>query len=88
MSANLRSFFKNIETDWGIARQDLLALIIQSEFDWTNTFGMHVEKVLDKGRVAENGFYYREFIYETTVPNNLANKAKNGGVTYNGRKLQ
>lgn len=73
-------------TDWGIARQDLLALIIQSEFDWTNAFGLHIEKISDRGRVAENGYYYREFIYETTIPNNLINKAKNGGVTWNGRK--
>lgn len=73
-------------TDWGIARQDLLALIIQSEFDWTNAFGLHIEKISDRGRVAENGYYYREFVYETTIPNNLVNKAKNGGVTYNGRK--
>lgn len=74
------------KTDWGIARQDLLALIIQSEFDWTNAFGMHIEKVSDRGKVAENGYYYREFVYETTIPNNLMNKAKNGGVSWNGRK--
>lgn len=74
-------------TDWGIARQDLLALIIQSEFDWSNAFGLHIEKISDRGRVADNGYYYREFIYETTIPNNLVNKAKNGGVVYNGRKL-
>ena len=73
-------------TDWGIARQDLLALIIQSEFDWTNVFGLHLEKIADRGRVADNGYYYREFVYETTIPNNLVNKAKNGGVTWNGRK--
>ena len=78
---------EDFQTDWGIARQDLLAAIIQSEFDWSNIFGLHIEKVLDKGRVAENGYYYREFIYETTVPNNLPNKAKNGGVTYNGRRM-
>ena len=75
---------QDYKTDWGIARQDLLAAIIKSEFDWTNVFGMHLEKVYDKGRVAENGYYYREFIYETTVPNNLVNKAKNGGVGYYG----
>lgn len=73
-------------TDWGIARQDLLALIIQSEFDWSNAFGLHIEKISDRGRVADNGYYYREFVYETTIPNNLVNKAKNGGVTWNGRK--
>ena len=80
------SHYEDYKTDWGIARQDLLAAIIQSEFDWTNIFGMHVEKVSDRGRVAENGYYYREFVYETMVPNNLVNKAKNGGVTWNGRK--
>lgn len=76
----------NYITDWGIARQDLLALIIQSEFDWTNIFGLHLEKIADRGKVADNGYYYREFVYETTIPNNLVNKAKNGGVTWNGRK--
>lgn len=77
---------EDYKTDYGIARQDLLALIIQSEFDWSNAFGLHIEKIGDKGRIAENGYYYREFVYETTIPNNLVNKAKNGGVTWNGRK--
>ena len=72
-------------TDWGIPRQDLLGLIIKHEFDWSNEFGMHIEKISDRARVAENGYYYREFIYETTVPNNLVNKAKNGGLY--GRKF-
>ena len=78
---------EDYETDWGIARQDLLAMIVQSEFDWTNVFGPHLEKVMDKGRIAENGYYYREFIYETSVPNNIVNKNKNGGVSYNGRRI-
>lgn len=72
----------DIKTDWGIARQDLLAMIIKNEFDWSNVFGMHVSKIYDRGRVSEDGYYYRELIYETTVPNNLVNKLKNGGVTY------
>ena len=72
----------DVKTDWGIARQDLLAMIIKSEFDWTNIFGMHISKIYDKGRVSEDGYYYREIIYETTTPNNLVNKMKNGGVTY------
>ena len=68
------------KTDWGIARQDLLAAIIQSEFDWSNAFGLHLEKIADRGKVAENGYYYREFVYETTIPNNWRNKLKNGGL--------
>ena len=76
------AFEDDIKTDWGIARQDLLAMIIKSEFDWSNIFGMHVSKIYDRCRVSEDGYYYRELIYETTVPNNLVNKAKNIGVTY------
>ena len=72
----------DVKTDWGIARQDLLAMIIKSEFDWSNIFGMHISKVYDKGRVSEDGYYYREIIYETTTANNLVNKAKNIGVSY------
>lgn len=70
------------KTDWGIARQDLLAAIIKSEFDWTNIFGIHLTKISDRGRIGEGGYYYREFTYETTTANNLVNKIKNGGVTY------
>lgn len=76
------AFEDDIKTDWGIARQDLLAMIIKNEFDWSNVFGMHVSKIYDRGRVSEDGYYYRELIYETTVANNLVNKARNTGVTY------
>ena len=76
------SFEDDVKTDWGIARQDLLAMIIKSEFDWSNIFGMHISKVYDKGRVSEDGYYYREVIYETTTANNLVNKMKNGGFNY------
>ena len=57
-------------------------MIIKSEFDWSNIFGMHISKVYDKGRVSEDGYYYREIIYETTTANNLVNKMKNGGFNY------
>lgn len=70
------------KTDWGISRQDLLAAIITSGFDWTNIFGNHLKKINDRGRIAENGYYYREFVYETHVPNNLVNKSLNGGAVY------
>lgn len=80
------SFEDDYKTDWGVARHDLLAMIIKSEFDWSNIFGMHVSKIYDRGRVSEDGYYYRELIYETTVPNNLVNKLKNGGVTYSRTK--
>ena len=70
------------KTDWGIARQDLLASIIKNKFDWSNTFGTHLELCYDKGKVADLGYYYREFVYETTTANNLVNKSLNGGRGY------
>ena len=73
---------KDFKTDWGIARQDLLAMIIKNEFDWSNIFGMHISKIYDKGRSTEDGYYYREIIYQTITANNLVNKAKNGGFGY------
>ena len=66
----------DVQTAYGIARQDLLALIIKNKFDWSQVFGMHIEKIHDNGKISENGYYYREFIYETTATNNLVNKAK------------
>ena len=62
------------QTDWNINRQDLLALIIKNEMDWSSVFGMHIEKVVDEGRVTSDGYYYREIIYKATTPNNHRNK--------------
>lgn len=67
-------------TDWNISRQDLLALIIKNEFDWSNVFGMHVEKQSDNGYVTSDGnesYYYREIVYRTAAPNNIYNKINN-----------
>ena len=64
------------KTDWNINRQDLLASIIKNEFDWSNVFGMHIEKEYDVGRVTDDGYYYREFAYKSTVPNNHMNKLR------------
>lgn len=65
------------KTDWGISRQDLLALIVKEEFDWSNIFGMHVEKQSDNGYVTDDGYCYREIIYVATTPNNLYGKVNN-----------
>lgn len=62
------------KTDWNINRQDLLASIIKNEFDWSNVFGMHIEKTYDVGRVTDDGYYYREFAYKAVAPNNHINK--------------
>lgn len=65
------------KTDWGISRQDLLALIIKEEFDWSNVFGMHVEKQSDNGYVTDDGYCYREIVYVATTGNNLYGRINN-----------
>lgn len=67
----------DIKTDWSISRHDLLALIIKTEFDWTNALGMHIEKDIDTGRATDDGFYYREIVYKVKTPNNIYNKINN-----------
>lgn len=77
---NKRIIFRTVchendeHTDWGIARHDLLAVIIKNQFDWSNCFGMHVEKETDVGKVTNDGYYYREIVYKTTTPNNVIGK--------------
>lgn len=67
----------DMKTDWGIQRHDLLALIIKKEFDWSNIFGMTLNKISDVGKIGEDDFYYREIVYESTIPNNHYNKLNN-----------
>lgn len=64
-------------TDYGIKRQDLLAMIIKEEFDWSNVFGPHTVLVSDQGSLSESSFYYRELVYQTTVPNDHFSKINN-----------
>lgn len=71
------SHIDDCKTDWGISRQDLLASIIKNEFDWSNMFGMHIEKENDSGYVSSNNYYYREITYKATTPNNIYNKLNN-----------
>ena len=68
------SHVNDMQTDWGIQRHDLLALIIKSEFDWTKYFGKTLVKLSDVGHIGEDDFYYREIVYQSTIPNNHYNK--------------
>lgn len=71
------SHINDCKTDWGIPRHDLLALIIKNKFDWSNECGLHLEKESDSGHVTDDGYYYREIVYVSTVPNNLFRRTNN-----------
>ena len=68
----------DVKTDFGIDRQDLLALMIKDTFNWANFLGKQWKKVYDVAKVAANGYYYRDIRYETNVSNNLVDKFVNG----------
>lgn len=68
------SHVSDIKTDWGVSRQDLLASIIKSSFDWSNELGMHLEKTRDSANLADDDYYYREVVYEVQSPNNMYDK--------------
>ena len=61
------SHVNDMNTDWGIQRHDLLALIIKNQFDWTKVFGKTLIKVSDVGKIGEDDFYYREIWFKRDV---------------------
>ena len=68
------SHVEDIKTDWGVSRQDLLASIIKTSFDWTNALGMTCVKVQDTAGIGDEDYYYREITYEIRSSNNLYDK--------------
>lgn len=61
----------DIETGYGIDRQDLIALVIKDIFNWSTLLNMQMKKIYDKGNVAENGYYYRDIHYVLEMTNSL-----------------
>ena len=62
---------EQVDTPYGIDRQDLLALLIKERFNWSNVLGTQLRKVYDSGKVAESGYYYRDIYFEQVVVNGL-----------------
>ena len=59
----------------GIARHDLLAALIQDEFNWTNMFGTQIHIVSDRPSAIDTNYVGRTLIFEQTTPNSIV-KAK------------
>lgn len=81
----------DVKTEYGINRHDLLGMLIRDRFSWTNYMGMQFQKEYDAGKVAENGYYYREIKFITQAPNAMSQKHfvqqldRARGVHYYGR---
>lgn len=66
---------KNIyDRKTGIARHDLIAALIQDEFDWGNDFGFQVHLVSDRPyTVDSNKYVLRTLTFEQVTPNGYSN---------------
>lgn len=64
----------DVETIYGIDRQDLLGALIKERLQWSNLLGTQLVKTYDAGKVAENGYYYRNIYFTQITPNGLQNR--------------
>ena len=72
---------KNLkDRDTGIARHDLLAALIQNEFNYTNFFGRKLKLIQDEESVTDNDYVTRVLTFTQTTDNNVT-KTKYGQST-------
>ena len=76
----------DVETIWGVDRQDLLAAIIKERFQWSNILGTQLVKTYDSGKVAENGYYYRNVYFQQITPNDLQSRLSSNRLDKLGRE--
>lgn len=66
-----------VDKETGIARHDLLAALIQDQFNWTNYFGTKLMLVSDVSGVIDGKYASRTLIFEQTTDNNIVKTIDN-----------
>ena len=66
-----------IDKDTSLARTDLLAALIQDQFNYINYFGRKVHIVRDEESVVDNVYATRTLIFEQETDNNLVKTRNN-----------
>ena len=59
------------DEDTGIARHDLLAALIQNEFNFTNFFGRRIQLVSDEESLVDNRYLARTLVFTQITDNNV-----------------
>lgn len=67
-----------IDKETGIARHDLLAALLQDQFNWTNYFGSKIMLVSDEPSVVDNNYACRVLTFAQTTDNNIVKTGENG----------
>ncbi len=66
-----------IDKETGMARHDLLAALIQDQFNFSNDFGAKIHLISDVPTVVDNDYACRTMIFKQIADNNLV-KTKDG----------
>ena len=66
---------KDMKTEYGIDRHDLLGYLIRDRFNWTNKFGLQFKLIYNKESTIDSDYYCRTLKFEATKVNHL-NKAR------------
>ena len=61
----------DMETEYGIARTDLLDYIVKDLLCWTNALGMQLKCVNDFQDIVDNKYYARTIKFKIEAPNNV-----------------
>lgn len=70
----------DMETEYGIARTDLLDYIVKDLLCWTNVLGMQLKCVNDFQDIVDAKYYCRTLKFKIEAPNNIA--GNRGGNKY------
>ena len=60
-----------VDEETGIARHDLLAALVQDQFNWSSEFGSKIMLVSDVPSVVDNNYACRTLSFEQTTDNNV-----------------
>lgn len=60
-----------IQEDTGIARHDLLAALIQNQFNYTNYFGRKIQLISDMETIVDGNYACRTLTFEQITDNNV-----------------
>ena len=60
-----------IDKDTGIARHDLLAALVQDQFNWSSEFGSKIMLVSDEPSVVDTNYACRTLVFQQTTDNNV-----------------
>ena len=76
--------FNIIDFETGIARHDLIAILLIEQFNCSNAFGHQIHLVSDTSRPIDNAYCARTLVFEQITPNSII---KNGKVMNNAKHI-